>query len=223
MRAVVENIEESSENQRDISGLARLEIPPPLPPQGAITKNLLSTSSPVISSPELTPISEYPSGKHIPGTSSSRDIRSTSTRSPFLDDTRDAQPFGFEDATGDAIEERPLSSSSSSIPPLPDSRFAADSTPSFKGDYKASWIPAAAEKDIFGGFGTSMGNSFHPTPFAAEGSTAMTAVLPNASNASPAVSIADRDPWSFPSYSGDVSTSKSGNKPSMSAANPWES
>jgi hypothetical protein len=219
MRAVVENIEESS----DVSGLATLEIPPPLPPQGTITKNLPSTSSPVISSPELTPISEYPSGKHIPGTSYSRDIRSTSTRSPFLDDTRDAQPFGFEDATGDAVEEYTLSSSSSSTPPIPDSRFEADSTPSFKGDYKASWTPAVAEKDIFGGFGTSMGNSFHPTPFAAEGSMAMTAVLPNASNALPAVSIADRDPWSFPSYSGDVSTSKSGKKPSMSAANPWQS
>lgn len=223
MRAVIENIEESGENQRDVSGLARLEIPPPLPPQGTITKNLPSASSPVISSPELTPISEFPSGKHVSGTSYSRDIKSTSTRSPFLDDTRDAQPFGFEDATEDTVEERTLSSSSSSTPPLPNSRFETDSTPSFKGDYKASWIPAVAEKDIFGGFGTSMGNSFHPTPFAAEGSTAMTAALPNASNASPAVSIADRDPWSFPSYSGDVSTSKSGKKLSMSTANPWES
>jgi hypothetical protein len=222
MKAVVENIEESSESQRDVSGLARLEIPPPLPPQGTISKNLLSTSSSVISSPELTPISEYPSGKHIPGTSYSRDIRSTSTRSPSLDDTRDTQPLRFEDATGDAVEDHTLSSSSSSTPPLPHSRFEADSTPSFKGDYKASWMPAVAEKDIFGGFGTSMGNSFHSTPFAAEGSTAMTAVTPNASNASPAVSIADRDPWSFPSYSGDVSTSTSGKKLSMSASNPWE-
>ena len=109
MKAVVEDIEESSENQRDVNGLARLEIPPPLPPQGIITKNPLSASSPVISSPELTPISEYPSGKHIPATSYSRDIRSTSTRSPPLDDTHDTQPFGFEDATGDADEDHTLS------------------------------------------------------------------------------------------------------------------
>lgn len=223
MRAVVEDIEESSENQPDVSGLARLEIAPPLPPQGIISKNPLSASSPVISSPELTPISEYPSGKHIPATSYSSDIRSTSTRSPPLDDTRDTQPFGFEDATGDADEAHRLSSPSSSTPPLPHSRLAADSTPSFKSDYKASWMPAVPEKDIFGGFGTSIGNSFHSTPFAAEGSTAMTALPPNTSNASPAVSIADRDPWSFPSYSGDVSASTSAKKLSMSAAaNPWE-
>lgn len=224
MRAAIGDIEESSENQRDVSGLARLEIPPPPPPQGIITQNSLSASSPVISSPELTPISKYPSGKHIPATSYSRDIRPTSTRSPSLDHTRDAQPFGFEDATGDADEDHTLSSPPSSTPPLPPSRRAADSTPSFKGDYKASWMPAVAEKDIFGGFGTSIGNSFHTTPFAAEGSTAMTALPPNTSNASPAVSIADRDPWSFPGYSGDVSASTSVKKLSMSsAANPWES
>jgi hypothetical protein len=226
MRAAIENIEESSENQRDVSGLAQLEIPPPRPPQGTIAKTPLSASSPVISTPELTPINEYPSGKHIPATSYSRDIRSTSTRSPPLDDTRDAQPFGIRGVTGDADEDRTLSSpsSSSSTPPLHHSRLEADSTPSFKGDYKASWMPAVGEKDIFGGFGTSIGNSFHSTPFAAEGSTAMTAVPPKTSNASPAVSIADRDPWSFPSYSGDVSASTSGKKLSMSgAANPWES
>jgi hypothetical protein len=226
MRAAIENIEEGSENQRDVSGLARLEIPPPRPPQGTITitKTPLSASSPVISSPELTPISEYPSGKHFPATSYFRDIRSTSTRSPPLDDTRDAQPFGIRGATGDADEDHTLSSPSLSTPPLPQSRLEADSTPSFKGDYKASWMPAVGEKDIFGGFGTSIGNSFHSTPFAAEGSTAMTAVPPKKSNASPAVSIADRDPWSFPSYSGDVSASTSRKKLSMSAAaNPWES
>lgn len=220
MRAVIEDIEGSGENQRDVSGLARLEIPPPLPPQGIITKNPLSASSPVISSPELTSISEYPSGKHIPTTSYSRDIRSTSTRSPSLDDTRDAQS---EDATGDGDEDYTLNSPSSSTPPLPPSHIAADSTPSFKGDYKASWMPAVAEKDIFGGFGTSIGNSFH-TPFAAEGPTAMTALPPNTSNASSAVSIADRDPWSFPGHSADVSASTSAKKLSMSAAvNPWES
>ncbi len=224
MRAVIEDIEGGSENQRDVSGLARLEIPPPLPPQDTITKNPLSASPLVVSSPGLTPISEFPSGKHNPATSSSRDFRSTSTRSPSLDDTRDAQQFGFEDATGDADEDHTLSSPSASMPPLPHSRLAADSTPSFKGDYKASWMPAVAEKDIFGGFGTSIGNSFHSTPFAAEGSTAMTALPPNRSNASPAVSIADRDPWSFPSYSGDVSASTTVKKLSMSAAaNPWES
>jgi hypothetical protein len=225
MKAVIEDIEESNENQRDVSGLARLEIPPPPlpPPQGTIDKNPLSASSPVISSPEVTPISEFPSGKHIPARSYSRDIRSTSTRSPSLDDTRDAQSFGFEGAIGDADEYATLSSPSSSTPPLRHSRLAADSMPSFKGDYKASWMPAVAEKDIFGGFGTSIGNSFHSTPFAAEGSTAMTALPPNTSNASPAVSIADRDPWSFPSYSGDVSASRSVKKLSVSAAaNPWE-
>lgn len=220
MRAVIEDIEGSGENQRDVSELAQLEIPPPLPPQGAITKNPLSTSPPMISSPELTPISEYPSGKHIPATGYSRNTRSTSTRSPSLGDTRDAQPFGFEDATGDADDDHTLSSPSSSTPPLANSGF----TPPFKGDYKASWMPGAAEKDIFGGFGTSIGNSLHSTPFAAEGSTAMTALAlaPNTSNASPAVSIADRDPWSFPSYSGDVSASTSVKKSSLAAANPWE-
>jgi hypothetical protein len=224
MRAVIGDIEESSENQRDVNGLARLEIPPSLPPQGAITKTPLSSSSPVISSPELTPISEYPSEKHIPATSYSRDIRSTSTRPPSLEDTRDTQSFGVEDATGDLDEYHTLGSSSSSTPPLPHSPLAADSTPSFKGDHKASWMPAVPEKDIFGGFGKSIGNSFHSTPFAAEGSTAMTALPPNPSNASPAVSIPDRDPWSFPSYSGDVSASTSVKKLSMSAAaNPWES
>ena len=222
MRAVIEDIEESSDNQRDVSGPTQLEIPPPLPPQGAITKPPLSASSPVISSPGLTPISEYPSGKHNPATSYSRDLRSTSSRSPSLDYTRDEQEF--EDATGDEDEDHTLSSPSSSTPPLPHSHLGVDSTPSFKGDYKASWMPAIAEKDIFGGFGTSIGNSFHPTPFATEGSTAMTALPPKTSNASPAVSIADRDPWSFPSYSGDVSASTSVKKLSVSAAvNPWES
>jgi hypothetical protein len=227
MRAVVEDIEESSESQRDINGPAQLEIPRPLPPQGTITKTPLSASSPVISSPGLTPISEYPSGKYNPATSYSRDFRSTSTRLPSLDDTRDAQPYEFEDATGDADKDHTLSSPSSPTPPFPHSRLTANSTPSFKGDYKASWVPAVAEKDIFGGFGTSTGKSFHSTPFAAEGSTAMTALLPNRSNASPAVStvsIADRDPWSFPSNSGDVSASTTVKKLSMTAAaNPWES
>ena len=224
MRAAIEDIEESNENQRDASGLAWLEISPPLPPPGTITKNPLSASPMVISSPGLTPISEYPSGKHNPATSYSRDFRSTSTRSPSFDDTRDVQQFGFEDATGDADEDYSLSSSPSPTPPLPHSPLAADSTSSFEGDYKASWTPAVAEKDIFGGFGTSIGNSFHSTPFAAEGSTAMTALPPNRSNASPAVSIADRDPWSFPGYSVDVSASSTVKKLSTStAANPWES
>lgn len=223
MRAVIEDIEDSSENQRDVSGSARLEIPPP-PPQGTVTNNPLSASSPVISSPGLTPISEYPSEKHNHAASYSRDFRSTSTRSPSLDDTRDVQPFGFEDATGEADEDHRLSSPSSSTPPLSHSRLAAGATPLFKGDYKASWMPGVAEKDIFGGFGTSVGDSFHSTPFAAEGSTAMTALPPNRSNATPAVSIADRDPWSFPGYSGDVSASTTVKKLSMSAAaNPWES
>lgn len=224
MRAIIGDIEESSENQRDVSGLARLEIPPPLPPQGTITENSLSILSPAISSPELTPISEHPSGKHIPGTSYSRDIRPTSTRTPPLNDTRDEQTFGFEDATGDRDEDHTLSSPSLSMPPLPHSHFTVDPTPSFKGDYKASWMPAVAEKDVFGGFGTSIGNSFHSTPFATEGSAAMSALPPNTSDASPAVSIADRDPWSFPSRSGDVSAKMSVKKLSMSAAaNPWES
>lgn len=227
MKAVIENIEESSENQRDFSGPPRLETPPLLPPQGTITKTPLSAPSPVISSPGLTPISEYPSGKHNPATSYPRDFRSTSTRSPSLNDTRDAQPFEFEDATGDADEDDTSCSPSSPTPPPPNARLAGDSTSSFKGDYRPPWMPAVAEKDILGGFGTSIGNSFHSTPFAAEGSTAMTALGPNRSNASPAVStasIADRDPWSFPSYSGDVSASTTVKKLSMSAAtNPWES
>ncbi len=223
MKAVIEDIGVGSENQRDAGEPTRLEIPPPLPPQGTITINPLSTSSPAISSPELTPISEYPSGKYTPPTSSSRDIRSTSTRSPSLDDIRDTRPFGPEDATGDADEDRTLRSPSSSTPP-PHSRLAADSTPSFTGDYKASWMPGVAEKDIFGGFGTSIGNSFHSTPFARVDSTAMTALPPNTSSTSPAVSIGDRDPWSFPGYSGDVSDGASVKKPSMFAAgNPWES
>jgi hypothetical protein len=220
MKAVIGDIEESSENQRDVNGSLRLEIPPPLPPQGTLTKNPLSVSSPVISSPGLTPISEYPSGKHP------RDFRSTSTRSLSLNDSRDAQPFEFEDATGDADEDHALSPPLPK-PPLPHSRLTGDSTSSLNGDYRASSVPAVAEKDIFGGFGASTGNSFHSTPFVTEGSTAMTALPPNRSNASPAVStvsIADRDPWSFPSYSGDVSASTTAKKLSISAAvNPWES
>jgi hypothetical protein len=99
----------------------------------------------------------------------------------------------------------------------PHSRLAADSTLSFKGDYKASWIPGASRKDVFGGYGTQGGNSFRSAPFTAADSTALP---PNTSNVSPAVSVADRDPWSFP---GDVSASASVKKPSMFAANPWES
>lgn len=223
MRAAVEDIKDTSQSPRDVSGFHRLEIAPPFSPQGTITGNPLSASSPVISSPELTPISEYPSGIHIAATSGSRDIESTSSRSPSLDETRDAGAFGDEDATGDADEDHALSSPSSSTLPSR-SPFSADSTPPFKGDYKPSWRPGVAEKDIFGGFGTSVGNSFHSTPFAAVDSTTMTALPPNASRADPAVSVAGRDPWSFPGYSGDVSASTSVKKPSMfAAANPWES
>jgi hypothetical protein len=220
MRAVIEDIKDTSQSPRDVSAFQRLEIAPPLSPQGTITGNPLSASSPVISSPEPTPISEYPLGIHIAATSGSRDIESTSSRSPSLDDTRDAEAFGDEDATGDADEA--LSSPSSSTLPSR-SPFAADSTPPFKGDYKTSWRPGVAEKDIFGGFGTSVGNSYHSTPFATVDSTTMTALPPNTSRADPAVSVTDRDLWSFPSYSGDVSASTSVKKPSMfAAANPWE-
>jgi hypothetical protein len=210
MRAVIEDIEGDGESQRDVSGLARPEISPPLPPQGTVKENSL-----FISSPEPTLISEYRSG--TPATSISHGFKS---RPRSLNDTRDARSFGSQNAAGDADEDDFTLSTPSSSTFTPHSHVAADSTLSSKGDYKASWIPGASEKDIFGGYGTqSGGNSFHSTPFAAGD---LTALPPNTSNASLPVSVADRDPWSFPSYSGDVSASAGVKKPSMFASNPWE-
>jgi hypothetical protein len=205
MRAVIEGIDGDREKQQDVNGPARVEIPPPFPPQGTIKKTSLPTSSLVTSSLELTPISEHPSKMHA------------STKSVSLNNARDVRPFGFQNATEDADED------STSNLPTSYSRVATDPTLSFKGDYKASWIPGVPEKDVFVGFGTPGGNSFHSAPFAVVDSTAMAALPPNTSSASPAVSLADRDPWSFPTYSGDVSASTSVKKPSVFAANPWES
>jgi hypothetical protein len=212
MRAVIEGIDgdKEKEKQRDVNGPAQMEIPPPLPPQGTVKKNSLSISSLVTTPPELAPISEYSSKMY------------NSTRSVSLDNAREARPFGFHNATEDVDED-----STSNIPTsstfTPHSRVATDPTLSFKSDYKASWIPGVSEKDVFGGFGTPGGNSFHSAPFAAVDSTTMTAPPPKTSSASPAVALPDRDPWSFPSYSSDVSASTSVKKPSMFAANPWES
>jgi hypothetical protein len=219
MRAVIDDIEGDRENRRTVNGFARLETPPPLPPQGTVKKTSFITSS-----PERTPISEYSPGMHTPATSVSHDFKFTSTRPLSLNDTRDARGFGSHNATGDADEEDSTSSIPSSSTFTPHSRVAPNSTLSFKGDYKASWIPGVSEKDAFGGYGTPVGNPFHSTPFAAVDSTAVTALSPKTSNASPAVPIADRDLWSsLPSYSGDVSASASVKKPSIFAANPWES
>ena len=210
MRAVIEGIDGDRERLRDVNGPAPVEIPPPLPLQGTVKKNSLSTSSLVTTSPELAPISEYPSKMH------------NSRRSVSLDNARDARPFGLQYATEDVDEDSSLDIPTSSTF-TPYSRVATDPTLSFKGDYKASLIPGVSEKDVFGGFGTPGGNSFHSAPFAAVDSTTMTALPPKTSSASTAVPLADRDPWSFPSYSGDVSASTSVKKPSMFAANPWES
>ena len=222
MKAVIEGMDGDGEKPRDVGGHARPEIPPPFPPQGTNGKNTSSTSSLVTKSAELTPISESPSGMHTPTTSVSRDSRSTSTRTLSLDDTSDARPFEYLNASEDAEEDSTLSIPSSSTF-TPRARVAANSTLTFNGDYKASWTPGVSEKDTFGGFGTATGNPFHSAPFSAGDSTAVTALPPNTSTAGSAVSIADRDPWSFPSYSGDVSASARVKKPSAFAANPWES
>lgn len=219
MKAVIEGIEDKRENSRNVGGLARPEIPPPFPPQGIVEKISSSTSSLVTKSSELTPISESPSGVHTPTTSNSRGPRSTSTRSQSLNNTRDSRPFESQDATEDSEEDSTLNIHSSSTF-TPHARVAVDSTYTLKGDYKASWTPGVPDKDTFDGFGTPVGNPFHSTPFSAGDSTAMTALAPTTSNAVP---IADRDPWSFPSYSGDVAASASVKKPSVFAANPWES
>ena len=219
MKAVIEGIEGNKEKPRDVGGPTRPEIPPPLPPQGIVEKNTSSTSSLVTKSSEVTPISESPSGVQTPTTSNYRGSRPTSIRSVSLNNTR---PFESQNATEDSDEDSTLNVPSSSTF-TPHARVAADTTLTFKGDYKASWTPEVPDKDSFGGFGTPIGNPFHSTTFSAGGSTAVTALPPATSTASPAVSIADRDPWSFPSYSGDVAASASVKKPSVFATNPWES
>ncbi|KAI9511867.1 hypothetical protein F5148DRAFT_1297728 [Russula earlei] len=197
MRAVIEDIKEGQKPQQDMSGRPPLETPPPLLTQVAATKQGQVTTPVVTSSLEIPPTSD-------PATDNPSDPTYTSARVTSLGDS-ETGPSRSDDVKEDAHEDS-LSHSPSSLP--------------FKDGDEGSWVPDVPEKDVFGGFGTPVGNPFRPTSFAAMSSTALPT---NTSSMSLAAPFADRDPWSFPTYSGDVSASASVKKPPAFATNPWES
>jgi len=209
MRAVVEDINDNQQIQHDMGGLAPLAVPPPLPSHATATTEPQSNSSLITNSSDISPISAHP---HIPTGDDDRELTPTSANLPSLSNP---WPRGFEPSNEDADEDllpHPLSLSPSS--------HATTPTPSTNGDGEASWAPEVPEKDFFG-FGTQVANPFRSTSLVPMGPT--TALPANTSTASLTASIADRDPWSFPNYSGDRPASANIKKTSVFAANPWDS
>ncbi|KAI0297558.1 hypothetical protein B0F90DRAFT_1738079 [Multifurca ochricompacta] len=200
MKAVIEDI--------TVSGPPLSEIPHPHP-----AERPQSTTPPAVNTPDLRPISMRSSGAHNPTMDGLTDDMSAPAKSV---DVRDTSPFASEDGEEDLTGR--LSSSRS--PSTYHSRTAAGPTLSFAGDDGTPRTPVVADRDMIGGFGTSFGNPFRSTTFAAVGSTGSSS---NASNASIVASITDRDPWSFQTYSGDVSDGRNAKKPPLFAVNPWES
>lgn len=200
MKAAIEDIGEGKQDQ--------LEIP------------LQATSQPIPDSPELTPTSEHPSRMNNSAPVSDPTSASDRLLSVGNNNTHDAWPFESEEAAEEADED--FTSRSPALSTfVPHSRAAPGPTLSFDGDDGASWTPAVLDKDVFGGFGAPVMNPFGPTQFAAAaGSTALTSNTLSASLAS----VGDhRDPWSLQTYADDVSSSARVKKPSVFAANPWES
>jgi hypothetical protein len=197
MRAVIEGIEGGTQKQQDVNGI---EIAPPPPHRDTATTPPQSPSPPIANSPG--PIS---------------------ARAAALGDMREDRPFRSEDAAEDANEDDTSRTSSPASTFTSHSRSMATPTVSFNGDGGASWTPPVPDKDIFGSFGSfggPVGNPFRSTQFAAMGSTVSPSNVPNASLAA---SAPEREPWSFQTFSGDVSANASVKKSSVFAANPWES
>lgn len=199
MRAVIDDIQGGPQDQRDASGVVRLEFAPPLPPQGTAATQLQSIPPSGFGSPELP-----------------------SARTLSIGDMRDAGPFGSEDANGEDDDD---DASRTPSPPTvsPHSRDTAGPSLSFKGQDEASWAPEVPDKDTFGNFGAApIGNPFRSTPFAAVGSTVPPSNTDSGtSNASLAT---ERDPWSFQTFPTGMSVNNASVKKSSSmfAVNPWE-
>ena len=208
MRAVIEDIKDDQPIQQGINGLARPEVPPPLPPHATATTEPQLTSPLITNSSEIIPISAH---SHIPTADDRSELTLTSAILPSLSGTWPPGSEPSDDAkdVDDDFSPHPLSVSLNS-------HAGTTPTPSIKGNDEASWAPEVPEKDFFGS-----GNPFRSTSFVPVGPT--TAVPANTSTASLAASIADRDPWSFPNYSGDGPASASIKKTSVFAANPWDS
>jgi hypothetical protein len=207
MRAAIDDIQGGVQNQRDASGVVRLEFAPasPFPPQGTAAAQ---------------PRSIPPSG------SGSGSPELPSARTLSVGDMCDAGPFGSEDANEEYEDGDDASRTPSPPTVSPHSRATAGPTLSFKGQDETSWAPEVPDKDIFGDFGAApIGNPFRSTPFAAVGST----VAPS-SNTSTGIDISnaslgtERDPWSFQTFPADVPANNTSVKksPSMFSVNPWE-
>jgi len=209
MRAVIEGIKDDQPIQQDVSGPAPLEVPPPLPLHTAVTTEPQFISPLITNSSEISPTSAH---RRIPARDDHSELTPTSAKPPSLSDIRRPAEPSDDTKEEDADEDfspHPLSVS-------PNSHAGITPMPSMN---EASWAPEVPEKDFFG-FGAPVGNPFRSTSFIPMGPT--TALSANKSTASLAASITDRDPWSFPNYSGDVPASASVKKTSVFAANPWE-
>ena len=215
MRAVVDGLEQGKGSRHDLTRPTRPETLPPPPSSAMSAQRPQSTSRLITKSPDLTPTS---SAAHNPTRTAVSELRSASAEPRSFRDMDDALlPSGSE-------EDDRLPSSSPSPSDFPSrSRPTGDLALSPPGVYDgASWTPVSADKEAYGGgFGTPFGNPFHPTPFTAVGQTG--SAPSNVSNPA-AVPGVERDPWSFQTYSGDVSNSTGAKKPSsVFATNPWES
>lgn len=225
MRAVIEGIDDGKENQQYDKGSSQPQISPP-PQLPAPSAQRPQSASPPIVSPKLTSTRAHPSEVHSPEMDGFGDFTSVGTKALSLNDIRDAPLLDSEDGDDDHVAEdmdEELPSHPSSMSTLPSHSLAATgSSLSFTGNDGLVWSPVVSDKDVLGGFGTPFGNPFRPTSFAAMGSAASP---PTISSANVATSIADRDPWSFRAHPSDVSANKSSTakKPSVFAANPWES
>ena len=218
MRAVVDGLEQGKGPRHDLTRPTRPELPPP-PPSSAMSAQRPQSTPPLITkSADVTPTT---SAAYNPTRTAVSELRSASAEPRSFRDMDDALlPSGSE-------EDARLPSSSSSLSDFPSrSRPPGDLALSPPGVYdgSASWTPVSADKEeaYGGGFGTPFGNPFHPTPFTAVGQTG--SAPSNVANPAAAVPVVERDPWSFQTYSGDVSNSTGAKKPpSVFATNPWES
>ncbi|KAH9953368.1 hypothetical protein BC827DRAFT_1262447 [Russula dissimulans] len=195
----------------DVSGLAPLEVPPPLPLHATVTTEPQFTSPLITNSSEISPTSAHP---RIPARDDRSELTPTSAKLPSLSDIRRPGSEPSDDAKEDDADE---DFSPYTLSVSPNSRARITPTPSMN---EASWAPEVPENDFFS-FGAPVGNPFRSTSFVPIGPT--TALSANKSTASLAPSITDRDPWSLPNYSGDGPASAGVKKTSVFAANPWES
>jgi hypothetical protein len=215
MRAVVDGIEHGKGSRHDLTRPTLPEIQPPPPSSVMSAKRPQSASLPITKSPDLSQRSATPN----PTRTAVSEVRPASAEPRSFGDLDDALlPSGSEE------DDRLPSSSPPTLSEFPSRSRPTGDLALSPGTYDgASWTPVSADKEAYGGggFGTPFGNPFHPTPFAVVGQTGG-ATPSNVST--PAVPGVERDPWSFQTYSGDVSNSMGAKKPSSAfATNPWES